>query len=450
MLRRSLPAVTLVVAALLVATPAGAAPPDLPAADGKPMLWPAPATVAGASGSARRAGVISYGFVDTAGELVVPRGYSSYSYCPDADGRPAAVLASGAEGSDLISFTGQVLAQVDTRYAACVGTDHLVVTRHSQAGTETGIVEVVSGDPVLAPAAHQKIAAVTSNVANVSRAVGEYFLDLTTGTSTPHPGWVTVAELEPGAPGIPAAARRVSGRPAGKLGYLSRAGRWLVAPEFDAASAFRGGYAVVEQNGRATFLDAGFRRVGGEWERIRPITVPAAIGERVLGYWVEADGRRGLLGPDLTTVVQPGPGQIYCEPDAAGACAVVAPDGAADLVQLPRVGATTLPAGFTRVLTAGLVGERPIMDAPDETRIRSLASGRTITLPGRATCRGVGQLFVACSGSPVIDLDGEPTAFTSAVAVPDPDGGAAYYWVTTGSEQGFLDRDGRWCYRERR
>ncbi|MCW5951170.1 MAG: WG repeat-containing protein [Propionibacteriaceae bacterium] len=451
MLRRFLPAVTLVVAALLVATPAEAVPPDLPAADGQPMLWPAPTAVAEVDEGGRPSSVTRYGFVDTAGELVVPAAYSSYSYCADADGRPAVVLASGTEGSDLIAFTGQVVAQVDTPYAACVGTGYLVVTRPSAGRVEVGVVEAATGESVLAPAGHRKVTAVTSSVVNVSRPAGEYFLDLTTGATTSHPGWVTVAAMESGAPGIPAAARRTSsGKLTGKFGYLGRTGRWLVSPEFDAASAFRDGYAVVEQNGRATFLDAGFRRVGGEWDRIRPVTIPAAIGERVLGYWVEADGRRGLLGPDLETVVQPGPGQIDCEPTASGACAVVAPDGLADLVQLPQGGATTLPGGFTRVLTAGLVADRPSVDQPAATRIRSLATARTITLPGSASCRGVGRLFVTCSGSLVIDSDGDQTEFTSAVAIPDPAGGAAYYWVTTDSEQGFLDSDGRWRYRQAR
>ncbi len=451
MLRRFLPAVTLAVAALLVATPAEAVQPDLPAADGQPMLWPAATVVPGTDESGRPASVTRYGFVDTTGELVVPASYSSYSYCADADGRPAAVLASGAEGSDLIAFSGQVVAQVDTPRVACVGTDHLVITRPSAGRPEVSVVEAATGESVLAPAGHRTIAAVTSSVVNVSQPAGEYFLDLTTGATTSHPGWVTVAAMEAGAPGVPAVARRTSsGEPTGKVGYLGRNGRWLVSPEFDAASAFRGGYAMVEENGRATFLDVGFRRVGGEWDRIRPVTIPAAIGERVLGYWVEADGRRGLLGPDLETVVQPGPGQIDCEPTASGACAVVAPDGPADLVQLPQGGATTLPAGFTRVLTAGLVADRPSVDQPAATRIRSLATGRTTTLPGPASCRGVGRLFVACSGSLVIDSDGDRTRFTSAVPVPDPAGGTAYYWVTTDSEQGFLDSDGRWRYRQAR
>lgn len=450
MLRRFLPAVTLVVAAALVATPAEAVPSDLPAADGKPMLWPAPGAVVAADESGRPDSVTRYGFVDTAGELVVPAAYTSYSYCADADGRPAAVLASNADGSDLIAFTGQLIAQVDAPSAACAGTGYLIVTQPSEGRWEVGVVEAATGDPKLAPAADRKVTAVTASVVNVSQPAGEYFLDLTTGATTSHPGWVTVAGLESGAPGVPAASRRgSSGKPAGKLGYLGRTGKWLIAPSFDAASAFRGGYAVVEQNGRATFLDAGFRRVGGEWERIRPITIRAAIGERVLGYWVEADGRRGLLGPDLETVVQPGPGQIDCEPEA-GVCVVVAPDGAADLVQLPQGGAATLPPGFTRALTARLVADRSSGDGSGVTRIRSLDSGRTVTLPAPATCRGVGRLFVTCSGSPAIDGNGEQTEFISATTVPDPAGGLAYYWVTTANEQGFLDPDGRWRYREAR
>lgn len=448
MLRRFLTAATVVVAALLATTPAQAAPSGMPAADGRPMLWPVRTTVmtAGEGGLPDRA--TRYGFVDTSGTLVVPAGYGSFSYCADEAGRPAAVLAKDAEGADLIAFTGQLIARVEAAQVACAGTGHLVVTQRVPGGLGAGVIEASAGEQVLAPAAGQKVAVVSANVVNVSRRKGEYFLDLATGATTPHPGWVTVADLEPGAPGLPAAAHRTSaGVLTGKLGYVGRSGRWLAAPGFDAASAFRGGYAVIEQNGRATFLDAGFRRVGGEWDRIRPILAPAAIGDQVLGYWVEVDGRRGLLGPALETVVQPGPGQIFCEPEAAGACAVVAPDGTADLVQLPRGGAATLPTGFTRVLTAGLVADRPGMGLPTSIRIRSLATGRTITPPGQASCRGMGPLFVVCSGSLVIDDNGDRAEFTSVAAIPDPAGGTAYYWVTTDSEQGFLDPDGRWRYR---
>ena len=50
----------------------------------------------------------------------------------------------------------------------------------------------------------------------------------------------------------------------------------------------------------------------------------------------------------------------------------------------------------------------------------------------------------------VIDEDGDSTAFTSVTVVPGPSGGAPYYWATTTREQGFLDPDGRWRYRELR
>lgn len=451
MLRRLLPAVTLVVAALGAAGTAEAAGPGMPASDGEPMLWPTVTTVVATGEGERTALVTRHGFVDTAGELVVPASYSSYAYCTDDEGRPVSVLASGGEGTDLLDLTGRAVAHLTASGTECAGTDYLIVTEVSQGRPEASVVEAATGDLRLAPSARQRITVVSSGVVNVSRPQGEYFLDLASGERTSHPGWVTVAGLEAGAPGVPAAARRSSsGQPSGKLGYVGRSGRWLVSPRFDTASAFRQGYAVVEQNGRATFLDAGLRQVGGEWERIRPVTVPTMTGEQVLGYWVEAEDRRGLLDPDLQIVVQPGPGQIHCEPDAGGACAVVAPDGSADLVRLPQGGATTLPTGFTRVLTAGLIADRPSVDQPATTRIQSLVTGRTVSLAGLAGCRGVGELFVSCSGGVVIDSEGEPTVFSSVTAVPDPGGGTAYYWVTTGSDQGFLDTDGRWRYREPR
>ncbi len=416
----------------------------MPAPDGKPMLWPTASAVTAKAPDGRPSSATRYGFVDAAGDVAAPPRYASYAYCGDSEGRPALVLASDADGSDLLDLTGRKVTRVEARHAECAGTDHLIVA----AGAGEGAVAAATGEVVLAAASDQQVAAVIGSVVNVSLPSGEHFLDLATGVEAPHVGWVTVAAQEAGAPGVPAAARRSStGKPAGRLGYVGRSGEWLLGPQFDAASAFRGGYAVVERDGRATFLDAGLRRVGGEWDEIRPITEPAAIGERVLGYWVEADGRRGLLGPDLEPVVQPGPGQIDCEPDAAGACSVIAPDGAADLVQLPAGGAVTLPDGFTRAITAGLAADRPAAGEP--TRIRSLASGRTLTLAGGAACRGVGPGFALCPNA-VIDADGDTAAFTSVTAVPGPSGGTAYYWVTTAREQGFLDLDGRWRFRERR
>lgn len=449
MLRRILPAVTVMVAALGMATPAGAVE-GMPAADGEPMLWPV-ATQQDGTVSGMPARVTRYGFLDVSGKLAVPADYNSYSYCADAEGRPVAVVATGEKGSDLIELDGKVSASVDSPYASCAGKDYLIIAVPEHGRWQTGVVEAATGRRVLTPAARQQVQLVAAGTVNVSRADGEYFLDLVTGVRTRHPGWVTVAGQEVGAPGVPAAAQRTSaGRVTGKLGYLGRSGEWLVLPQFDAASAFRGGYAVVEQNGRATFLDAGLRRVGGEWDRIQPITVAASVGERVLGYWVEADGRRGLLGPDLETVVQPGPSEIDCDPSAEGTCAVVAPDGEADLVQLPQGVVTAMPAGFTRALNAGLVADQPSAIRAEPTRIQSLDTGLTYTLPGQAACRGVGQLFVSCSGSLVIDTDGKATDFTSVVSVPDPAGGTAYYWVTTAHDQGYLDLDGRWRYRESR
>ena len=449
-LRRILPALTLVVAALGAATPAAAAGRGMPAADGEPMLWPTTRTISQKASQEGPGSLTRYGFVDASARLVVPARYTSYAYCGDAEGRPALVLAGDSEGSDLLDLTGRQVFHVDADRAECAGTGHLIVAERSGNGWAEGAVAVATGDQVLAAERGQRLAAVSGSLVNVSRPSGEYFLDLATGATIDHVGWVTVAGQEAGAPGVPAAARRsAAGEPAGRLGYVGRTGEWLLGPQFDAASAFRDGYAVVERNDKATFLDAGLRRVGGEWDRILPVTEPAAIGERVLGYWVEVDGRRGLLGPDLEPVVQPGPGQIACEPGAAGACAVIAPDGTADLVQLPKGGVTTtLPAGFTRVLTAGLVAGPPAEGQAD-LRIQSLASGRTTTQPRGAACRGAGPRFVTCPGV-VIDDNGDATAFTSVTAVPGPSGGAPYYWVTTSREQGFLDPDGRWRYREPR
>ncbi|MCA0253493.1 MAG: WG repeat-containing protein [Actinobacteria bacterium] len=446
MLGRLLPAVTLAAAMLIVASPAFANRPAMPAADGKPMLWPTATTTSEVTERGPLE-VTRHGFVDAGGSLVIPPRYSSYSYCGDADGRPLAVLATDGHGSDLLDLTGEIVGHVDAQYAECAGADYLIVAQQVSGRWGMGVVEAATGDEVLEPSGRVKVEAISPGLVNVSRPGGEYFLELATGVRTTHPGWVTVAAQEPGAPAIPAATKRSpAGKPNGKLGYVDRTGAWLIAPELDAASQFRSGYAVIEQNGRQTFLDVGLRRVGGEWDRIRAVTVPTAVGEQVVGYWVEAGGRRGLLGPDLQTVVQAGPGQIDCQPGAGGACAVVAPDGSADMVRLPGGGATPLPPGFDRVLTAGLVGD----GATSETRtsrIRSVDTGRAVTLPGQASCQGAGELFVVCPGSLVVDADGDRSEFSDVIAVPDVSGGVAYYWVTSDREQGFLDSAGRWRYR---
>ncbi len=127
-LRRILPALTLVVVALGAATPAAAAGRGMPAPDGKPMLWPTTKTVSQKASDGRPASGTRYGFVNASGDLVAPARYTSYSYCGDPEGRPALVLAGDSEGSDLLDLTGRRVLHVEAGYAECAGTGPSFVT----------------------------------------------------------------------------------------------------------------------------------------------------------------------------------------------------------------------------------------------------------------------------------------------------------------------------------
>lgn len=428
---------------LCLATPASAAPGEeqIPAADGGRMLW---ATQTAPDDG----GPLSYGFVDTDGRRVVPPKYASYSYCRDADGRAARVLASRGTETDLLDLTGEVLATVRASSSTCVGLDHAITGSAGHPGD--ALVELASGEVVVPAAPGRTLAAVDFDTINVSEASGEYFLDLATGVRIPHPGRVTRAVLEAGAPGVPAVGATVPGQ-AGELGYVNREGEWAVPPGFDRASAFVDGYAVVTRAGSTTFLDAGLRAVGGDWDRIDPVEV----GGRIAGFRVELDSRVGLLDADLVTVVQPGAARIDCRAEAGGACTVLADDGSANLVALPEGTITPLPDDSGRLLGRGLIADD---DADGRTRrVQSVDTGRAVTLPAPADCHGVGDAFAVCRTGEnrpgvVIDADGELTPFQVAVAVPDPDptAGIACYWVRAGDFQGFVDERGSWLYRERR
>jgi hypothetical protein len=130
----------------------------------------------------------------------------------------------------------------------------------------------------------------------------------------------------------------------------------------------------------------------------------------------------------------------------------------ATLVVLPEGATTAMPAGFTQALSPFFLADDVNPDFSESNRIYAVAAGASVELAGPVSCIGVGSAWAACDSGAgmappvVIDTAGRVTTFATAQAVPDPSptNGVAYYWVTAGSYQGFIDDKGTWRYRESR
>jgi hypothetical protein len=428
------------------------------AVDGRPMLWPArlvlePTLDFGGSPDVR------YGFVDVRGKLVIPQRYEGYVYCPDATGRTAFLIASLAgRRAEVFDLNGKLLTRTPTATAECGGADHVVITEDVWGETDrynSGLVDVTTGKVVVPIAKDRHVDVVDANTVNVSDPSGEYFLDLTTGKRTPHKGWLLeYASAGDGKLLAAGAQRRRDSSDGAKVGFVDRSGAWAVPAEFEDASGYANGYSVVGIGEQSTFLNAAFQRVGGVWDEVRAIEGP---GDVVLGYRVVLGSQHGLLGPDLKVVVPPGPVSIACDWEGSGACSVVA-DASVALVVLPDGKATAIPAGFTQALSPYFLGDEVDPDFSESNRIYAVRAGVTVELAGPVSCTGVGSAWVACDSGAgmtppvVIDTAGRVTEFATAQAVldPSPSKGVAYYWVTAGSYQGFIDANGTWRYRESR
>lgn len=422
------------------------------------MLWPARLILESApefGGSPD----VRYGFVNVHGKLAIPERYEGYTYCPDATGRTAFLIASLAgRRAEVFDLGGKLLTRAPTATAECGGADHVVITEDVWGETDrhnSGLVNVTTGKVVVPIAKDRHVDVVDAGTANVSDPSGEYFLDLLTGKKTPHQGWL-VESADPGDGKLLAARaqRHRDSSQSGKVGYINRSGAWVVPAEFSDATGFANGYSTVGIGAQYTFLDTELQRVGGTWDEVTTIDGPDGA---VLGYRVRVADQQALLGADLKVVVPPGPVSITCDWEASGACSVVA-GASATLVLLPEGTTTAMPAGFSQALSPFFLADEVNPDFGDSNRVYAVATGATVELAGPVSCIGVGSAWAACDSGAgmappvVVDTAGRVTEFATALAVPDPSPtkGVAYYWVTASSYQGFVDANGTWRYRESR
>ncbi|HOC12697.1 MAG TPA: WG repeat-containing protein [Propionicimonas sp.] len=432
----------------------------MPAADGDPMLWPTielrVVTDYGSQAYER------YGFVDVNGQLVVKPRFDNYQYCPDAHGRAAFVIGErGDHRAEVLDLTGKLMLRTPAADAGCAGSDHVVFTDVISGETgeyNSGVLQLSTGRIVVPLAKDRHIEVVQGEIVNVSDPEGEYFLDLSSGARTPHPGWLWYSALEPGAPGLPAAAKRPDYQSTSTFGYVSLAGQWLVEPRFADANPFVAGRAIIGDGTSETLIDADFNPVSGPWTSI---TVETDANDALLGYHVFRGEQEGLLGPDANVILPVSPSPIYC--NLAGACTTVSADGLGKLVLLPELTRTDLPAGLTKAISRDIVSDSVTDPNTDDdlqrnlTRLHFLADGRSVTSAGWSFCDLIGTAWVMCAPSvvtlppDVFDTRGNRTTFRSVRALAAASGSVPeYYWAVAGRYQGLVDATGAWRYRESR
>jgi len=433
------------------------------ASDSGPMLWPTQTRMM--VWADWNTEITRYGFVDVSGTRVLPPRYEGYDYCRDTAGRVSFVLAfeTGRKAA-VLDLTGKVFAHAPTRSATCGPAGDLVFSRWFDAELghhKDGLMNVRTGKILLPLAPGRHIKALGDGVlANVSDLKGEYFFNPRSGKRTPHPGWVTEAGLEPGAPGLPATTVKPDGEVTGPVGYVGLSGTWVAKPEFVEASAFRDGHAVVKlAENRYTFLDTRLHRVGGEWTGIDPVGLDPTESGKAAGYLVSGPQGQALLGTDLRTIITPGSGTIECLSEAGGACSVLGADGRRSLVVLPKGKFTAMPAGFAHALSPSFAADGVEDGGNVAKRIQAIGSGGVAQLDAVSTCNHTGTAYVACDSPSwgvlppvVVDSKGRRTGFATIEPVFDPvgTGDAAYYWAVAGRYQGFIDDSGNWRYRESR
>lgn len=428
-------------------------PQTMPASDGKPMLWPLSSKVSLADPNGDL--YDRYGFLDVTGTLVLPQRYTSFAYCPEASGRPVHLIANrSGEKVEVYDLTGKLLRRLPALDGRCAGTTHVVFTHWVEPELNQhndGLIDLATGEVTLPMAKERHITTIDDHTVNVSDPSGEFFLDLTTGRRTPHPGWVLEndATLEAGAPGVPAATV-----PSGALiGFLRMDGTWALTPRYDEVGGFTGGFTSARLDvGQWTFLDSTLHEVGGKWKDVEAVTRDRVVGWRTLGYRVTDDGQQALLDASLHPVVPAQNDPITCDWSAQGAC-TVAMANTLQLVVLPEATTSTLPRGVDQALSRWFAADGAPPTEEGTTRVLALETGVTVALDPPTSCRPAGDAWLACQpGGPtlaptVLDRQGRRTAFASAQPIYDPVEGTPYFEVTAGRYRGIVDATGNWLYR---
>jgi|GEM_PF-1919194 len=436
-----------------------AGPQPLPAADGKPMLWPVSVPVSMYSGYSQF--VTRSGFLDVTGRMVIPQRYESYQYCPDETGRAVLLIANRDSNAraEVFDLTGNRLAVAPAASASCAGPSYVITTNDgldeasTRADVKNGLFELATGKLVIPMVKGRQLTSLRPGLLNVTERSGEYFLDLNTGRKVPHPGWITSgASLDADSPGLPAS----TAPDGGKVGFVDLSGHWLIRPSFADASSFAGDLAVVQPRKDSSALtDAKGRQLPGGWSEVDSVTRTVGDGGeyQTVGYLTSGSAGQALWDVHGVAVVAPGTGAIDCSWEQEGACSLRLADGTAQLISLPESSRTTLPAGINVALSRTFAASPP--DADGHGVVYSLASGRMIETVGRSSCQGAGPDFVVCepdSGvlpTVVINADG-PTSFASVTPLNDPEmsGKVGYYQATTSKFIGIVDASGAWRYRQ--
>lgn len=430
---------------------------SMPAADGRPMLWPT--TLPVASGGETDQFI---GFVDVHGALVIPERYDNYEYCRDGHGRATALIASRpGRRAEIFDLSGRLIRRAPTPWAQCAGSDAVIFAENVDAETgkrDDAVMVVATGAVVVPAVADRHIASIDSRTVNVSDPSGEYLLDLVNHHRTPHPGWL--AGLSEGSDPrllVASSGSKRSTDGTGPFGVLDRSGRWVIPPKYDDIGGFFAGHAVVRDGERYRFLEASTGTLGPAWDAVDTVW-SERTDDRMLGYLVASGENQSLLAADTRPVAGPTTATIACDWRAGGACSVIPVGGTGSTVQMPEGRTRPLPAGATRMVSPALAADGAVGEDDMSQHLFSLVNGRVIDLPGPSSCEGVGAGWVQCTtrtGLPqtlVVDAAGVAAPFADIAPVPSPvtGTGPVYYWVTAGRYRGFVDADGTWRYRDRR
>ncbi len=397
------------------------------------------------------------GFVDDSGRVVVRPTYRASQHCPTADGADV-LLAWGDGHLDALGAKGAVsstLVPTETStpgvYAEVTSVVCGPLPGYVTVGTDQGLS--IGTLPDLATADLPAGVGLDPSVVWVPAGQGgptASLYDATTSTTIPVPADAASPALDRATGEWPVPVRDTRGR----LRYLAKTGAWASTQMFAQAGGFVDGHGWVSTGTSWHFVDTTLTPTGRDFTGIVPLL---ASDGSVTGYQVTSaagGARTGLVGVDLTVVVDPDAESAVCTASPAGGktattCVASAADGTARLVALPAGTSTPLPAGMTTPLS-----DRLVTDAAGSA-VHNLTTGQTFEVPAsfHAESGWADSYVVVASDNglrAVLDAAGKATAvgtITGQVAAAD---GTSYFWATTRTRQGYVDAAGTWLFKESR